>query len=475
MPRHRWVWWLLPTWAFGLRLWGLRGFAFVNEDAATYLRFDLLVHTQRLPLYAIVVNTAAAVGLDRLFAAQLVSALSAALAVYLLQRAAVSAGIESRFAWLAGVTPAADPFFALITVQAMTEGLFALWCALALLCFFRFRESGGVLHAFGTILVFGLACLTRAEGLVLVLPAAWVVVRLLRERRRTDLCLAFSGLAPWLLNGWWHRLLGHAGYAREFSLHVRQWPTGWGDAIANVGLNGVSVLAHHLGLGALFALLGFVVLARRRNEPTARVVLTLSGSLAVLTWLGLGLHWYFDWRFASALTVWLALPFAYGARHWLAGRLWRRVVTGAALLVMLAGGTIIGGGLIWCSSKLAPDIREIAACVRQQSPSAAVLADQPAMLAYHADRSVLPYNWNTMVRLNGAVVVLSTRWTNLGLELSNLEREGYRPTFLGHVFFHGPRCGDNRKSGQTAALFISRRPGTPAGIRQCAGMLGPDD
>lgn len=107
---------------------------------------------------------------------------------------------------VAAVLAAAYPVLIAADTSLLSETLYGVLVAAALLLALRLRDRGDVPTALALGAVLGLAALTRSEGLVLVVVLALPVALLRPERRwvRAAACLAACALviAPWTIRNW---------------------------------------------------------------------------------------------------------------------------------------------------------------------------------------------------------------------------------------------------------------------------------
>jgi len=419
--------WLPPLLVLAWRLAQLGKIEFVNPDSATYLRYDLLVLTQRLPLYPMLVNLLAQLGIVDFTAGKLVAALGAAGAVWLVSLTAVEAGLSPRDAWWAGLLLAINPIFTMVTSQALTEGLFLCNSAAAFLFALRFFRRRTGFDLFLLIFAAGLAGLTRAEGLVflpVLAVALFVAVR--PPGRRREVIPALFGLVPWiLLIVWYMAIVRRGGYFREFLLSLKTWDgQDWlFDVLRLLG----AVIFQTILIGGFFAIHGWLCL-RRSADPEAKIARRLVLYLFLGSWLGVSLHWYFDWRISITLAFWWCVPFAASLAAWRQKpapvRQWVYLLSA----VMSAVGVFLGLVLIDQSADLNRDGRAAAALIRELPDAPPIHADEQAMLSYHLGRIVWPYHRGLMDKR--LVVVLSDRLSDLEAERAALE-ENYLVEELG--------------------------------------------
>lgn len=458
--------WLPPTFYFVLQMARWRGFVFVNPDAATYLDFNLLIHTQRLPLFPLLVQALSDWGIEKLFAGQFIAALSGALTLGVLAQCGKRLGLDRSTAWYATATLAANPIFYLYGVQAMTETTFLFLAALTFLCFLRFLSSGRDFDLFWLIFVAGLSAATRAEGFVFLPPVIWCVWRFIRrEKQLLGLLLASAGFASWSLVFFWYLLIvRQTGYFGEYFSHLAH--PEWWNVLKHLVAYPLAVGANSYGFGLAFVWKGRREWRRNAGSSGAESFFWLH-YLFIASWLGLAAHWYFDWRLTLILSLWISLPAALGMQAWRNGSDRARRLTQAAVALMLLGGVLVGQLLIDRMKDLGGDIRQAVAVAARQAPTLTVLADELAMTSYHLGRPVRPYDPAT--KLSRALVILSSRQSDLAAEQ---ERLGQTRTIISLGDFRAMGPGGERR---TVVWLISRRPETTATVPPTAGATGPGD
>ena len=298
--------WLPSALYFVLQWARLRGFVFVNPDAATYLDFDLLIHTQRLPLFPLLVRTLSAGGIEKLLAGQWIAATSGALTLWILGKSGKRLGLEPSTAWYATVTLAANPIFYLYGVQAMTETTFLFLAALSYLCLLRFLSSGRDFDLFWLIFVAGLSAATRAEGLIFLPPALWCVGRFCRrEKSPFGLLLALCGFTSWsLILVWYWFVVRRTGYFGEYFSHLSN--PDWWSVLKHLAAYPLAVLANLYVFGLALVWKGGREWRRVAGTSGAETLCWLR-YLLLGSWLGLAAHWYFDWRLTLVLSLWVSL------------------------------------------------------------------------------------------------------------------------------------------------------------------------
>lgn len=443
-----------------------RGFVFVNPDAATYLDFNLLIHTQRLPLFPLLVQALSDCGIEKLFAGQCIAALSGALTLGVLAQCGKRLGLNRSTAWYATATLAANPIFYLYGAQAMTETTFLFLAASTFLCFLRFLSSGHDFDLFWLIFVAGLSAATRAEGFVFFPPVIWCVWRFVRrENRSLGLWLASAGFASWSLVFFWYlSIVRRTGYFGEYFSHLAH--PEWWNVLKHLAAYPLAVTANLYVFGLAFVRKGRREWRHNAGSSGAESFFWLH-YLFIASWLGLAAHWYFDWRLTLILSLWISLPAALGMQVWRNGSDRARRLTQGAIALMLLGGVLGGQLLIAQVKELGDDIRRAAAVAARQAPTLTVLADELAMTSYHLGRQVRPYDQATI--LPKALVILSSRQSDLAVEQKRLERTRTIVS-LGDFRSRGPD-GERR----TVVWLISRRPETTAAVPPTAGATGPGD
>ncbi len=444
--------WLPALWVLLFHLLRLHAVGFITPDGATYLRYDLLVHTQRLPLYPLLIHSLSFLGLEAELAAKLLATLGATIACVLLPLAAMEMGLEKRHAWLAALIPAVDPLFALHTLQPLTEGVFALWAAATTYALLRFRRTNATIDLFFLIFCGGLAALTRAEGLLFLPLIFWATVRFFRHGGKgRDFSLALLGLAPWLLLAAWHLLIvQRSGYLGEFEQSVA--------AMSPVAVL-VRLLRHLYGLsnhllivGLLPAIAGVALLYRQRKLFLyGRVDWWLLMYLLGATWIGISIHWYYDLRFATPLMLWLSLPSAFGFWYWLRRDQLRRRLMQAVILAMVLAGVVLASSLLHEFGKLEDPYAPAAQAARAYPPTLPILSDELAMTSYHLGRKALPYSGRIPFRRS--LLILHTKQSDPAMERFRLE-PNYTIEEIKRI--------DN-ETGKSAAVIwrVERRPETP--------------
>lgn len=466
MKSRRMPLWLLPLVVLAWRVAQLGKIEFVNPDSATYLRYDLLVLTQRLPFYPILVNLISRLGLEVLIAGKLVAALGAGGAVWLVSLAAVEAGVPRRDAWWAGVPLAVNPLFAVVTSQALTEGLFLCCGGVALLFALRFFRRRAGFDLFLFIFFAGLAALIRAEGMVFI-PAIAVAFVLFPRRSGWigEMPLALLGLAPWALLVVWHVLIIlQGGYFQEYRLGLEAIV--WSERLLHVAILPAAVLLQTMLVGGYFAVHGWRRLLRA-GDPAAKTAGRLSLYLFLGTWLGVSMHWYFDLRLSVTPAFWLCLPFAFSVAEWRQRPSPVRQWVALLLATMMLVGIFAGLVLIDNTADLNRDGREAALLVGELPGEMPVHADEQAMFSYHLGRIVWPYQRELPDRC--AIVVLSDRTSDLEAEFTALD-DNYWIEELG-IFDNGR---ENHPQ-QTVVWRLTRRPGIAVVAPPVSATPGPGD
>ncbi len=459
---RRWLPLLPALAALGFRLAHLGDVAFVSPDGATYLRYDLLVFTQRLPFYPLLIHTMSALGLDLLLAAKLVSALGAAVAVYLAALIAEEVGLDERHSWLAALPLAVDPLFTLHSVQPLTEGPFAALAALATWFALRVRRTRREFDLFGLVFFGGLAALTRGEGLVFAPLCLWEWVWCWRTGPgRVSAAVGFGAPTWALLAIWQTGIVGRAGYLGEFGTSVAA-----GTAVEMLWravLHLKSLFFHLAIVGVIPLALGARdLLVMRRFSPPVRQAIWLLVYLIVATWAGISVHWYFDLRFATPLMLWLAPVVGLGWRRILAGDRFTRRLGQSLIFAHFAVWLVVSSAMIRQVSTLARDVARAGQIAGRTLPTAPLLSDEQAMTSYYAGRLALAYR--TPLPFRRVVVVLHDRYTDLVAQRRILSWS-YDMVEVASV-----KGEDERGVAWRAVVWIiSRRPGIPA----VAGVAPP--
>jgi len=459
--------WLPALAALAFRLLHLDDVQFVSPDGATYLRFDLLVFTQRLPLYPILVHTISVRGIGELLAGKLVASCCAAGAIYVMTLIAAELGFEKTRTWLAAIPLAVDPLFTLQTIQPLTEGTFALCVALATWFLLRMRRADRALDLFGLIFFAGLSALTRAEGLIFIPLLFWSAIRFGRANSwRGASCAILPALFPWLLIVIWQlAIVRHAGYLGEFGAGVATITAG--RVLRNAALHLKSVAFHLQIVGLIPTAVGAAILFRGRFVAEVRRVNFVLAYLLVATWAALSIHWYFDLRFATPLALWLSIPAAIGWRRILsAGRVERRL--GQSLLVALVlAWLVLSSSLAQGVGALGSDITQAAKTAATLVPNSPLLSDEQAMTSYYAGRLAMLYRPEMPFRR--AALVLHDRYTDLQAERRRLRRD-YEIREVADVMGQG----STGVAWRAVVWLISRRPGNPAAAVLEAPANAPD-
>jgi len=442
---------------------------FVNPDGATYLRYDLLVYTQRLPFFPMLINTVALLGLDRLLAAKLIASLAAVGAMGVAMKAATEIGLEKQRAWLAALPLAVDPLFILHTVQPLTEGVFVLCAALATWFTLRFSRANKWTDLFGLLFCAGLAAFTRAEGLVFIPVMVWGLIRFMRQKDEwKEIPPILLGLFPWLLIIVWQLgIVGRAGYFAEFGVSV---------ADASV----IAVLArgarHLFGIGMHLMVIGLVPLLIGifhwrilwRMTPMMRRNGMLLIYLLLAGWLGISIHWTFDLRFSTMLVFWLSLPIGLGLRRWLTGGPVRKRMAQAMMMAMFIAGLGLAISLVAGMQRIGWEIQLSAEAVNHQPATLPVLADEQAMTSYHLGRLALPYKRD--VPFSRSLVILRDRYTNPDQERLALDAQ-FEINTLKQIEVEDAR-GETRRA---EVWLISRRVETPVASPSTIEANAPGD
>jgi len=443
--------WAPALWVLLFHLLRLHAVEFITPDGATYLRYDLLVHTQRLPLYPLLIHSLSWLGLAPVLAAKLLATVGATAACVLLPLAAMEMGMEKRDAWLAALAPAVDPLFALHTLQPLTEGVFALWVAATTLAMLRFRRTNAAIDLFLLILSGGLAALTRAEGIVFLPLILWSAVRFFRRGGKgKDFVPAMSGLAPWLLLLAWQVLsVQRSGYFGEFEQSVA---TTSSAAVLVRLLRHLYGLSNHLLIvGLVPAIVGLALFYRQRKLFIyGRIDWWLLIYLLAAMWSGISLHWYYDLRFSTPLMLWLSLPVAFGCWYWLRRDRLRRRMMQAVVLAMILAGVVLTSSLLHEFGKIEDPYRPAAHAALSHPPTLPVLSDELAITSYHLGRIALPYNGRIPFRRS--LLILHTKQSDLAMERFRLEPN--------YTIEEKERIGAEGKPA-AGIWLVERRPGTP--------------
>ncbi|MFW6050963.1 MAG: ArnT family glycosyltransferase [Myxococcota bacterium] len=283
-----------------LRLPLVGWYACPYTDGFAILATGLLEPAKRLPFYPTVVEVIRlATGADGIFVGRTVSALSGALTgvpVFLL--ADRLAG--RRAGWIAALLFLVSPLPLRWSIRVMTDVTFVLWSWLGLWWLVRAVERGDWRRAGGAIFCFGLAMLTRPEG-ILFAPIVLLLLLGLAWRSWASSLKATFGLLPWVLWGLWVRRLpedtAYGSVARQ--------------NLERLGLDHLDHVASFLGgyeLAMLHALtppvvvlaaLGIHVLIRsdpEENRRARRVALAAFAYLALGCWAIACIHTHFSTR-----------------------------------------------------------------------------------------------------------------------------------------------------------------------------------
>lgn len=448
-----------------VRLSQINRIAFVSPDGATYLKYELLVYTQRLPFFPMLIHTLSLTGIPPLLAAKLISIFSGAGAVYVVTWIAREMGLERRYAWLAAVPLAVDPVFALHNVQPLTEGLFALLAALSTLAILRFWRHNAWTDLFGLLTFSGLAACTRAEGLVFAPLCLWAFARFIHlQGKLVELPPALLGLFPWLMWAVWQGwIVGHAGYLAEFGGSVSE--ANLVEIAIRALLHLRAALFHLLLVGAIPVLTGWLFYLRlQRSLPTARRCFWLLMYLLLATWLGISIHWYFDLRFSTPLVLWLSLFAGFGFYNWMLRDRLRLRFAQALVLAMMIAGLPLFFALANQMTSVGDDIALVAQKAKNMGGEQTVMSDELAMTSYHLGRIALPFT--PKIPFRRATVILHDRYSDLSQVKSSLKKH-YRIEEMAEV---------NGNAGQSAVIWKIHRLPEKTEVPASKGLMnGLDD
>jgi hypothetical protein len=383
---------------------------FVGPDGAIFTTPDFVVLSNRLPLYPILIDLAARVVPDRILAAQIVSALGcglAAVAVALL--AEEIAGIPGYGAWGIGSgennldrsspdprPPAPGPAFFASLFYALSpfawgngacvlaEGVFTALVAGCLAASLRHARTGDVLPLFTTYLLAGLAPLTRAEGWIAIVPAAYATAHAVRrEMLPRNFKLAATGLAAFLPVLAWHLVvIRRGGYFAEFGSGASDLT--FGRYISYV-LQYLLFLPIEAGpLVLLAALVGRPPLARDAKDRRPALLLALLVAAWVLT---LSVHWAWDLRFLIPPAALVSAWGGAGTARLLA-RGYRRTAIGVAVLSCLSLALFVPFSRPL--RELGSELREVATCAKALSGVRRFRSTEIAATSFYLGRLVEP-------------------------------------------------------------------------------------
>lgn len=169
------------------------------------------------PLFALVLSVASLFGGDSLLAHRIVGCALGSLAVVLIAVLATRAG-GRRAGYLAGAIAAAYPPLVTADGLAMSEPLFVVMTAAALVVALQAHRTGRTRDAALLGALVGLATLTRGEGILLLpllaWPAGWLGARAGRGQRiAVSTAAALILIAPWVVRN--TSVFGHPSLAAD--------------------------------------------------------------------------------------------------------------------------------------------------------------------------------------------------------------------------------------------------------------------
>ncbi len=333
------------------RLYNLTAFP-IFCDEAIYIRWAQVlksIHSLwwvplsdgKQPLFMWLAAITLSIFSDPLFAGRLVSVLAGLGEAWLVWR--LGRLLHLRRSWLAYFIYLLLPFFLFFNRLALVDSLLSFWITLSFYLAFLLAEKRKSWLAILLGISLGAAWLTKSPGeiFIFVVPLAGTLWLLLGQeigemRRRSFWLLeglfALSSLIAFSL----YNLLRLAPVFYMISRRNRDYLWGWqylrqhpfGPLLAHLGDLGRYYLHYLTWPGALFALLGFLLLLKKKNWPVLAVLLlwwlpvipmlavakvftaryVLFSALPLLLSIGIAVDWLWRWQWGKGLILVAALP-----------------------------------------------------------------------------------------------------------------------------------------------------------------------